>query len=98
VSNDIQMPYSLAVTFAGCCASGVSCNVPVGCPVAWDGLGFAPLENNVGDDNTTTGIVAVGHKKVRRPGLGPPSKKPAHHNNQNIDAKLNQQLKIYCDC
>jgi hypothetical protein len=97
---------SLSVTLAGCCASGVGCNAPVvGAPDAWDGLGSARQQNNVGDDSTATGIAAVEHKKVRRLAAHAATQSKAGDQfeqqqaaDQNADAKLNEQLKICRDC
>jgi hypothetical protein len=96
----------LAVSLAGCCASGVGCNAPAsGAPVAWDGLGSAPAENTIGDDSATTESAAVEHKKVRRTASHVDARSQAGDRfeqqqaaDQNADAKLNKQLKICSNC
>jgi len=97
---------SLAVTLAGCCASGVGCNAPAsGAPVAWDGLGSVPAENTIGDGSATTESAAVEHKKVRRSAARVDTKSQTgdqfeqqQAGDQNADAKLNKQLRICRNC
>jgi hypothetical protein len=98
-----------AIALAGCCVSGSGCYAPVtpGGPVAWDGLGPVPTDDEGGE-----------HKPRRRSPqtneiiVGPLNGQVAHSEvvsqakdwdqqqatDQQADAKLNSQLKICRGC
>jgi hypothetical protein len=48
-----------ALVLANCCASGNGCGGPTGGPVAWDGLGAAPVQDTQAEDKPVQGTQPV---------------------------------------
>jgi hypothetical protein len=97
-----------AAALAGCCVSGNGCYTPLpGTPIAWDGLGTPPTDNETKPKP----------KRTSRPKkeivVGPLNETPAQADpksqshdrwveeqaaNQDADAKLKKQMMICSNC
>jgi hypothetical protein len=98
-----------AVALAGCCVSGNGCYAPLpGTPIAWDGLGSPPTENEAEPKPKRTSRpkteIVVGPLNGAAATQADPKSQPQDRWTQeqaadrDADAKLTKQLMICRNC
>lgn len=98
-----------ATALAGCCASGNGCYAPLpGTPIAWDGLGSPPIENETEYKPKRTSRpkteIVVGPLNEPAATQADPKSQPQDRWTQeqaadrDADAKLTKQLMICRNC
>jgi len=96
-----------AAALAGCCASGNGCYAPLpGTPIAWDGLGSPPIENEaerkpkrISRPNTEIVVGPLNETAAADPKSQPQDRWTQEQAaDRDADTKLTKQLTICRNC